>query len=242
MNATEPRSRRITLVVTLILLAGILVVGLVAVFTRATTKGTIAVTGIATVTGVPDTASFQIGVITTASSAKAALAANNVHVRSLEASLFAHGVTRRELQTSGLDIYANTNPAGVVTGFSVNDTLSVTITGLSNLGTVLDAGANAAGNGVTLSGITFSLSKDSGLLARARVAALRNAKLEASQIASAAGTSVGRVLKIVDQENESSNVVVPFAPTFAASKASVPVQAGSLQVSDTIAVTYALSR
>jgi uncharacterized protein YggE len=57
---------------------------------------TITVSGSGTVSGTPDTLSFQIGNQTMAPSAGAALRENNFEVRKLEASLLGHGVTKQK--------------------------------------------------------------------------------------------------------------------------------------------------
>ena len=75
---------------------------------------TITVTGSGTVTGTPNTVSFQIGVSTTAASANAALAENNQKTAALEATLLKNGITKKDLQTSGLNIYDNTNAMGTI--------------------------------------------------------------------------------------------------------------------------------
>jgi uncharacterized protein len=201
-------------------------------------NNTISVTGTATASGTPDTAAFSIGVTTTAASASSALAKNNRQTRSLEATLFRSGVTKANLQTSGLSIYPATNNNGQVTGFTVSDNLVVTMHNMKKVGTAIDAAANAVGNDVTLSGITFSLSNDSGLLASARSKAIRSAHTIAAQLASAANESLGSALKITDQENQSTSTIVPYANDAVGS--SVPVQAGSQQVSVSVSVTYAL--
>ena len=79
---------------------------------------TITVTGSGTVTGAPNTMAFQVGVQSTAGSAVAALDENNVKMAALESSLLKNGIAKKNLQTSGLNIYENTNSSGNVTGFT----------------------------------------------------------------------------------------------------------------------------
>ena len=204
--------------------------------------GTISVTGSGTVQGVPDTVSFQIGVQNVAASAATALAANNARVRALESSLFAHGVARRDMQTSGLDIYANTNNQGAVTGFTVDNNVNVTMHDITAAGVALDAAVRVAGNGIQLSGINFSISNQSKYLAEARVKAMQDARTAATQVAKGGGASLGAIEKITDQENATS-VTIPY-PEFKASlgtASSVPLQAGSQPINVQVAVVYALN-
>ena len=241
-----PRGRmglRLAIVAIVVILVAGLVLASVALGRSSSSKvATINVTGSGTVQGTPDTLNFQIGVQTVAASAAAALAENNTRMSSLEAALLGNGVTRKNLQTSGLNIYQNTNNAGQVTGFSVVDDLNVTMHKLKLAGAAIDAAARAAGNGVQLNGVTFSISNESKLLAAARAKAMRNAHDEASQVAAGGGASVGSIVKVTDQENTSPNVVYPFAAATSLKAASgVPIQAGSQSINVQVSVTYALN-
>lgn len=204
-------------------------------------SSTITVTGSGTAKGTPDTVSFQIGVSTVAKNAAGALRTNSARVRSLVASLKASGVTKSDLQTSGLNIYANYDNKGTITGFTATNNLDVTIHAISTAGTAIDAAAQAAGNGVQLNGLSFSISNESQLLKKARTAAMRNAFLQASQVAQAGDTRIGSIIRITDQENVSSPPVIykTFAPT-ASGLDSVPIEAGSQSVNVQVTVVYAL--
>ena len=173
----------------------------------ATSGAEITVTGSGQVEGTPDTATFNIGVNTTASSAVGALDQNNTQVTALERSLEQSGVLAKDLQTSGLDLYTNTNNAGDVTGFSADDDLNVTMHNLSNLGSALDSAVHATGNGVTLGGISFSISNQSSLLAAARAQAMLSARTEAAQLAAGGGLTLGSIVKVTDQENANPYVL-----------------------------------
>ncbi len=146
------------------------------------------------------------------------------------------------MQTSGLYIYENTNNEGTVTGFTVSDTLSVTMHHVSRAGAAIDAAAKVAGNGVVLNGVSFTIMNDSKLLAAARTRAMDNARLAAGQLAKAGDTHVTAIVKITDQENQSSGIYYPqdFA-SGADLKAAVPLQTGSQPVNVQVTVVYSLS-
>jgi len=206
----------------------------------ATSGATITVTGNGQVEGTPDTAEFAIGVSTTAPSAVAALEQNNKQVTTIELSLKQHGVDSKDIQTSDLELSANTDSRGNVTGFSVDDELNVTMTDLSNLGVALDAAVQAAGNGVTLGGISFSVSNQSALLASARAQAMLSARTEADQVATGAGLALGPIVKVTDQENAGQYVYYGSASAAMASNAAVPVETGQQQISVQVSVVYRL--
>ncbi len=230
------------LIVLVIVIAAVAFLGETLGHSRSSSTATISVTGSGTVTGTPNTMSFQMGVQTIASSAAAALSENNVKTAALEASLLKNGVTKKNLQTSDLSIYANTNSSGAITGFTASDDLNVTTHQLSKAGAAIDAAAHAAGNGVQLSGVTFSISNQSKYLARARARAIQNARTEASQIAKGGGTTLGSIVKVVDEENTgSTGIVYPFTQFASAAAKSVPVQAGSQSISVQVKVVYSLA-
>src|ERR1700722_7176592 len=235
-------TRMVFLLVLVVVIAAVAFVGESLGHSRSPSAATITVTGSGTVTGTPNTLSFQIGVQTTAATAAAALSENNTKTAALEASLLKNGVTKKNLQTSDLNIYANTNANGAVTGFTASDDLNVTTHQLNKAGAAIDAAAQSAGNGVQLSGVTFSISNQSKSLASARARAIQNAHTEASQIAKGGGTTVGSIVKVTDEENTgSTGIVYPFTQFASGAEKSVPVQAGSQSISVQIEVVYSLS-
>ncbi|MHB8244271.1 MAG: SIMPL domain-containing protein [Acidimicrobiales bacterium] len=203
-------------------------------------NGTITVTGSGTVQGTPNTVSFQIGVHTVEPTAPAALSANDAQVASLEATLMKHGVLKKDMQTSGLNISENMYK-NVLTGFSVDDDLNVSMTGIANAGNAIQAAADAVGNGIQLYGVSFSISNQSRLLATARSRAVQNARTEAAQVAAGANATLGGIVRVTDQENTNPGVFQGGGYFNAGmAMASVPLQAGRQPVSVQVTVVYAL--
>ncbi len=236
-------TRLVFLLVFAIVIAAIAFTGVVLGRGRGAAAATITVTGSGTVTGTPNTVNFQIGVSTTAPSANAALEENNQKTAALEATLLKNGITKKNLQTSGLNVYDNTNAAGTIISFTAQDSLNVTSHDIAKVGSAIDAAAKAVGNGIQLSGITFSISNQSKYLAAARARAIRNAHTEASQIAKGGGTTVVAIVKVVDQENTgSTGIVLPYTQFASAATANkVPVQAGSQSINVQVEVVYSLA-
>ncbi len=204
---------------------------------RSGAPDTVSVTGTGSVYGTPDTVNFDLGVHTTASSASAALAANNAKMARLMASLRGDGVPAKDLATANLDLYPTTDANGRTTGFAVDNTLSVTLHQVAKAGSVIDAAVRATGNGVQMSGVTLSISDQSSLLASARAKAMASARRAASQLAQASGRSLGAVVRITDQGSSSPTVYPLYLKAAAASTA---VQAGQQQLSDQVSVVYRL--
>jgi len=216
-------------------------VGVVLGHSKAGATSTITVTGSGTVHGVPDTINFQIGVQTVEPSAVTALNNNNTRMTALEHALERNGVTKREMQTSGLNIYDNTNNQGVVTGFTVQDTLNVTMHNVKRAGAAVDAAASAAGNGIQLNGVSFTITNDSALLRAARVRAMDNARLAAGELAKAGDAQVTGIVKITDNENQNSGVYYPEAVPSASFKSAVPFQTGTQPVNVQVTVIYRIT-
>jgi len=228
--------------VTALVVVAVGFVGVVLGHAKGNARSTITVTGSGTVMGTPDTINFKIGVSTRNVTATAALTENDNKVRQLETALRKNGVTKKEMQTSGLNIYDNTNNQGVVTGFTVEDTLNVTMHKVQRAGVAIDAAARAVGNGVQLNGVSFTITNDSSLLRAARIRAMDNARLAAGQLAKAGDTHVTAIVKITDNENQSSGIYnAPIAFNAAALHSSVPIQTGSQPVNVQVTVIYSLS-
>ena len=153
-------------------------------------------TGTGTAMRTPNTVNVQISVHTVATNAQSALSANNEKMSALVAALRSHGVGRSQTQTSGVDIYQNTNANGVVVGFTVDDDLNVTINNLSSAGRTIDAAIRAVGKDGTLNAVTLSISNEGSLLAKARDRAIAQARLTAGQLAQATHVHITGVVRI----------------------------------------------
>ncbi len=234
MNTSRTIRTVVAVIVALVLVGAGIVIG-----HSHSASGTIEVTGSASASGVPDTVVFTIGVSTTGASTAAALTANNARTRAVESALTRAGEPQSGLATSGLNVSSVTNSNGQVTGYQVYDELTVTSHHVSRAGALIAAALAAAGNTAQFSGITYSITNQSTVMARARAKAIANAHRAASQLAHAASASLGAVTKIVADES-SPPLFVHGAVFGAANAASVPVQPGTQSVSVTVRVTYAL--
>jgi uncharacterized protein len=242
INGRRPRlTGWILTMVTALVVVAVGFVGVVLGHSKDNTRSTITVTGSGTVQGTPDTINFQIGVSTVNPTATAAFTENDNKVRALEAALLKNGVTKKEMQTSGLNIYENTNNQGIVTGFTVQDTLNVTMHKVHRAGTAIDAAARAVGNGIQLNGVSFTITNDSSLLRAARIRAMDQARLAAGQLAKAGDAQVTGIVKITDNENQNSGVYYPQFDAAKALSSSVPIQTGSQPVNVQVTVIYSLS-
>jgi hypothetical protein len=199
----------------------------------------VTVVGRGEVSGAPDTATVQIGVETEAQAAKDALAQNNSQAQAIQAKLKELGIAEKDIQTTGFNVFPVYNQDGrQVTGYRVNNEVTVKIRDLAQAGPLLDQVVQAGANQVR--GVSFSVEDPQQLLNQARERAMQDARTRAQTLAQAGSASLGEVLVI------SENVFTPPFPMplgraeAAQDAASVPVQPGEQQFSVDVQVTFAL--
>jgi uncharacterized protein YggE len=200
---------------------------------------TVSVTGTGTVEGAPDTLTLQLGISATGSSAVGALAQANTEMAALERAF--SPVSKKQLQTSGLNLGANYNQYGEITGYSASEQLTVVMHDIALAGRLIDDAAAAAGNFAQINGISFSISNSSALLAQARAQAMQAAHTEAAQLAAGAGVTLGQLKSVTDQPQQ-SQPAYQFGPdqSLAASAKTVPLEAGQQALTVQVSVVYDL--
>ncbi|MGH9068292.1 MAG: SIMPL domain-containing protein [Acidimicrobiales bacterium] len=210
---------------------------------------TVTAEGSGTASAAPDLLTLTLGVHTQASSAKAALAANNTKAQALVKTLEKAGVTEANLQTTGLSINpAYSHPKGgspKVNGYRVNDTVTAKIHKMSSAGTLIDAAAAKVGNAVRLEGVSFSLTHDTAVQARAHTRAVQAAMGQAQAMAKAAKSTLGTLCSVSDVPARVRPYPLHASGQASAASAStaappVPIQTGTNQVVARVTVVYAL--
>ena len=212
-------------------------------FTSVAGSARITVTGTGTVSGTPNQLILSMGVQVNGSSVESALQQADQGVNRVTATLEAHGVVAADIQTSGLYIQPNyRNNSSVPDSYGASESLTATLRHISEAGAQIDAAVHAGGNAVTVSDISLNLTDTSGLLARARAAAVADARSKAEQYAGAVGQPLGPVVSITDQPAQPD---FPYAQSAsvdagAAPRPSVPISPGTQQLSVSITVVYAI--
>jgi len=204
----------------------------------------ITVTGSGTVKGTPDTLSVSLSVTSTASTIDDALAKASKAQTAVVASLKDHGVAAADLQTSNLSISPNYTSKGLPSGYRVDEGVTATLHGLAKAGKTLGAAVAAGGDAVRVDGIWVSIDDTDPLKGDARSAAVSDARNRAEQYASAAGRHVGEVQSIsevVTTPNPYAMDRYAMAQPAALNAGSIPIQAGSQDVTVQVTVVYALA-
>jgi uncharacterized protein YggE len=121
-----------------------------------------------------------------------------------------------------------------IVGYTASNSVSATI-GVDRVGALIDAAAEAGANQVY--GPSMSRADADELYREALAKAVADARTRAATLAAAAGSSVGRVLSMVEGGGQ---VALPTMAK-AALDSSTPVEAGTQETSATVSVTFALS-
>jgi uncharacterized protein YggE len=211
------------------------VAGVVALAIPANGAGTtdnrfITVTGVGTISVVPDAVRFSATVSTVGSTNAAALAS---------ASKSAAAV--RSANISVYPEYNWTQEAGTkITGYRASQSFDVLVRTASKAGSIIEAVVTAGGDSVQLGGVIPTTLNPSAATEDARAAAVANAKSKASSYAKLLGTSIGKVLSLEEQSSPVYSSPFPMAKAEAADSA-VQIDLGEQDVTVTITVRWALN-
>jgi uncharacterized protein YggE len=202
---------------------------------------TITVSGEGRITVKPDTATINLGVQVTANTATAALDRANGSAAKLIDALKAAGLSDDDIVTNGVSVYPMYNGSNRVTSYQASNNVTVTVRAIAKAGPVIDAAAAAAGDDITIGGVSFSVADPEAVIGAARAKAIANAKTRAGQVAEAAGAKVGEVLQISEVSVSPMPVYYAMASDSAGGKSSTPVQAGTQDLSVSVTVVYAIA-
>ncbi len=205
---------------------------------------TISVTGTGKTYLTPDIATISIGVHNEDVNVSTALNDNTAKIQAVTDALKGFGVEIKDIQTTNFSVYPSQQygPMGEMLDlkYAVDNTITITVRDLTQFGTILSTVISQGANNVY--GINFDVSDRSTAIADARQAAINDAKVQAEELATAAGVKVGQVISI------SVNVSNP-TPIYAdyygrgggmdyAAAAPAPVSSGQLLVTVDAYITY----
>ncbi len=204
---------------------------------------TISITGSGKAVLTPDIAYIYLGVNTQATDAKKAVSDNNTESAAVVNALKSAGIASKDIQTTNFSIMPQQqyDKDGNLTGilYVVDNTVYVTVRDLSKIGDLLDAAVKAGANNVN--SISFDVADRAAALSQARKAAMDDAKNQASELAQAAGVTLGDVQSI--SINSNPTPIPYFASAKAAGNAvaaapSVSVEPGQLTITVDVSVVY----
>jgi uncharacterized protein YggE len=205
---------------------------------------TLNVSGMGTVTLTPDIAYINIGVHTELDTASDAVQSNNANTQQVVDALKNAGIDAKDIRTMNFNIYPNqqydpqTNQK-LATTYVVDNTVYVTVRKLADLGDVLDAAVKAGANNVN--SIQFDVADKSPAIKQARDQAVKDAKMQAQDLAASAGVTLGNLQTV----NFNDNVPTPLMESLgkggggpAAADLAVPINPGTMTLTVNVSMTY----
>lgn len=191
----------------------------------------------------PDKATINLGVVTEAPTAAAALDANSERMTTVIAALRKAGIADKDIQTSGLNLspqydYVQNEPPKL-RGYQASNQVTVTVNDLAKLGAAVDATVKAGANQVN--GISFGLKDPTAAENAARQEAVKALAAKADLYAKATGHRIGRLVNLSEGGGYAPQPPMPMVAYARMEKADgVPVSAGELAVRIDISGLYEL--
>jgi uncharacterized protein YggE len=239
------RIRTIASIVTIAAVAGVVALAIPANGAGTSDNRYITVTGVGTLSVVPDAVRFNATVSALASTNAAALSSASKSAAAVRAALKDKGIALKDIRSANISVYPEynwTQEAGTkITGYRASQSFDVLVRKASSAGTIIEAVVSAGGDNVQLGGVIPVTLNPAVATEEARAAAVANAKSKASSYAKLLGTSVGKVLFLEEQSSPIYSSPFPMAKAGAADAAAVEIELGEQDVTVTITVRWALN-
>jgi uncharacterized protein len=208
-------------------------------------KRSISINGEATISAKPDVAYVSIGVQSAGKVAREVLAANSKATSDVLAALKDSGINAKDLQTSGFAVQpevqrpqdsslSSSDEGPSITGYTVSNTVNVTLHDLPKLGDILDKAVAAGAN--SIDGIQFDVSNQSMLLDDARKTALADARRKAEIYAGVSGLKLGKLSELSENTGPGGGGVYRAKMATTA----VPIESGASTLSVTVSARFEL--
>lgn len=198
---------------------------------------TITVGGSATVTAVPDRATFTFGVDTRGETASAALNGSAAAIKRVTDAVKRAGVDGKDIQTQQVSLYPQTSSDGRhIEGYAANASITVRVGSLDRAGALVDTAVEAGATSVY--GPALERSDADELRGDALADAVDDARQKAEALARAAGGSLGDVLSVT----EGGGSVMPPMPYAAEALArDASIEPGTQEIQASVTVTFELT-
>jgi uncharacterized protein YggE len=164
-----------------------------------TGEHTISLSSTASMRSMPDKAAVELTVTTRAVTAQEALENNTQISQDVTAALKRIGIPENETETANFDVsptFNYTSSPPVIVGYVVRNSITVTTSNITSLGTIIDAAVGAGANGVNSVTFSFSDEKMTQIKDTLLHSAVAKAKKSADSIARDLGVHVTDVQSI----------------------------------------------
>ena len=197
----------------------------------------ITVNGTASVTTVPDEATFTFGVDARGETASEALSAAAAATKKITDAVKDAGVDSKDIQTQDISLSTLTSSDGRhIDGYAANASITVHAKDLDSAGHLVDVAVAAGANNVY--GPSLSRSDADELAAKALKDAVADARRKAEALADAAGGSLGQVISIA--ESGSAMPPMPYAARETALASDAPIEPGTQEIQSSVVVAFEL--
>lgn len=214
---------------------------------------TISVTGEGDVYAIPDTATFTVTVLETASDVKTAQDTATKKINDIKQYLTGQGVDEKDIQTTdysvspqyqwSAQVCSTTSycPPGkqTLSGYQVSETYSVKVRDTTKAGALL-AGVGTRGAS-QVSDLSFTVDNQDALNDQARDKAIAVAKIKADALAKSLGVSLVRVVGFSENGTQPiyyAKVAAPMAVDSTSGAAIPDVSAGQNKITSNVSITY----
>jgi uncharacterized protein YggE len=235
--------RSVASIITVSAVAGVVALAIPANGADTTSTRYITVTGLGTISAVPDAVRFNATVSLLASTNAAALSSASKSAVAVRAALKDNGIALKDIRSANISVYPEytwTQEAGTkITGYRASQSFDVLVRKASDAAKIIEAVVTAGGDNVQLGGVIPTTLNPAIATEEARAAAVANAKSKASSYAKLLGTSIGKVLFL--EEQSSPIYSSPFPIAKAEADSAVQIDLGEQDVTVTITVRWALN-
>lgn len=198
------------------------------------------------ITAKPDIAILNFSVVTQATTVKDVTRQGNEKMTKVIAALKALKIDAKDIRTSQYNLqpeyrYDNTGRPPTITGYRLDQQVTVKVRNLEMVETALQNGLDAGAN--QLGQLSFDIDDPSALKAEAREKAFDTAREKAESMAKAAGVRLGRVVTFSENEGYMpiayANYRMEAKDMAVAQAAPAPtIESGSQELSINVTITY----
>lgn len=184
----------------------------------------------------PDVVRIDLAAEASAVAVQSALTVATAGLSCMREALTSAGVQAIDLRTTDTSVHVDHGTGGRPQGYVARLGLSATVRDVGAAGTVVQEALARGGETARLSGLSFSHSDPSGLLAVAREAAFADARAKAETYAMLSGRDLGEVSAV--EESGGGAVPLPRSMAMAAPVADLAVEGGLQEVSVSVVVRW----
>jgi uncharacterized protein YggE len=202
----------------------------------------ITIGGMGKVTAKPDLAKVDLGIFSEGATVSVVQGDSTTKMNAIIDALKKMGIKDADIQTSNYSLQPKidwTDGKQRIIGYTLSQTVNVKVRDLGKVGDVIEAGTSLGANQVY--GVQFTIDDPRSLQDEARLKAIAEAKKKAEALADAVGLHIVKVVSFSEAGGFEPPYPMPYAAGIggdAALKAAPQIEAGSLDVSMNVSVTF----